>query len=144
VREPIERLRFDHVGIQVSDLEAAIAAFAKYFGYRQATAPVLNTRHQAEVVFLEKPGSISIKLFRSAQDTRPQIPKLHHLAFRTDELDQAVEALVEEGARVLHAPAPGEAFEDEPIAFLFASGLNVELVSTDRRRGRLPEDPEGT
>jgi catechol 2,3-dioxygenase-like lactoylglutathione lyase family enzyme len=139
MRDAIEKLRLDHLGIQVSDLPAAIEAFSKYFGYRQATQPVVNTRHQVEVVFLEKPGSIGIKLFRSVADNRPQIPKLHHVAFRTDEMDGAVEALVEQGARVLHAPAPGEAFNGAPIAFLFAAGLNFELVSTDERRARLCE-----
>jgi len=144
MREAIEKLRLDHLGIQVSDLAAAIEAFAKYFGYRQATAPVVNTRHQVEVVFLEKAGSIGIKLFRSVGDVKAQIPKLHHVAFRTDEMNSAVEALVEEGARVLHAPAPGEAFDGEPIAFLFAAGLNLELVSTDKRRSRLEGDPTVT
>lgn len=139
--EAAEELRFDHVGIQVGELEPAIAAFTRFFGYRQATAPVVNTRHQVEVVFLEKAGSAPIKLFRSIADPKRLPPKLHHLAFRTDQLEEAVRALEAAGARVLNAPAPGEAFDDEPIAFLFAGGLNVELVSTDKRRARLSPTP---
>lgn len=107
------------------------------FGYTQATQPVINTRHGVEVVFLEKPGSLPLKLFRSVGDARPQPPKLHHLAFQVDDVAQAVETLTGQGARVLSPPAPGEAFDDEPIAFLFAGGLNVELISTERRRGRI-------
>jgi catechol 2,3-dioxygenase-like lactoylglutathione lyase family enzyme len=130
-------LKLDHIGVQVRDLAVAIQQFATLFGYRQITQPVINTRNQVEVVFLEKPGSISIKLFRSLEPGVQPTAKLHHLAFRSDDLDADVDGLVREGARLLREPAPGEAFEDAPIAFLFAAGLNVELISTDARRGRL-------
>jgi catechol 2,3-dioxygenase-like lactoylglutathione lyase family enzyme len=132
-------LRLDHIGVQVRDLAPAIELFSTLFGYTQATQPVVNTRHGVEVVFLEKPGSLPVKLFRSVSDPRPQPPRLHHLAFHVDDLARAVETLSGQGARVLSPPAPGEAFDDEPIAFLFAGGLNIELISTERRRGRIGE-----
>lgn len=163
----IEGLELDHVGVEVTDLPAAIELFVALFGYHQATEPVVNSRHQVEVVFVEKAGSLPIKLFRSLVERAPPssrldlpsfIPsgfstvpssrppaalshpvKLHHLAFRARELDAALEALVERGARVLSPPAPGEAFDDEPIAFVFASGLNIELTCTGKRRGRLAD-----
>jgi methylmalonyl-CoA/ethylmalonyl-CoA epimerase len=128
-------LRLDHIGVQVRELEPAIRLFTSAFGYRQATEPVVNTRHQVEVVFLEKEGSPGLKLFRTVDD-KPTPPKLHHLAFQAADLDQAVESLVAQGARVLSPPQPGEAFDDEPIAFLFMAGFNVELFATDRRRDR--------
>ena len=130
-------LRLDHVGVQVRDLRTAIDAFTKFFGYRQATEAIVNTRHGVEVVFLEKTGSMPLKLICPVGQDAPGATKLHHLAFRTEDIERAVQALREQGARVLSPPAPGEAFDDEPIAFLFAGGLNIELVSTDRRRGRL-------
>jgi methylmalonyl-CoA/ethylmalonyl-CoA epimerase len=35
-------------------------------------------------------------------------------------------------------PEPGEAFEDEDIAFVFAGGgLNIELIATDLKSARL-------
>jgi hypothetical protein len=139
--DALRELSLDHVGIQVGELTPAIQAFAKYFGYHQATEPVINTRHQVEVVFLEKEGSMPIKLFRSIADPKKLPPKLHHLALRTNQIEGAVEALRQAGARILNEPAPGEAFDDEPIAFLFAAGLNVELVSTDKRRSRIESEP---
>jgi methylmalonyl-CoA/ethylmalonyl-CoA epimerase len=132
-------LRLDHIGVQVKELGSSIELLCKLLGYRQATEPVVNTTHRVEVVFLEKPGSLPIKLFRALDDPRPQT-RLHHLALRVDDLGQAVAALAAQGARVLSPPAPGEAFDGEPIAFLFAGGLNLELVATDKRRARIPED----
>jgi len=130
-------IALDHVGIQVRELAPAIDLFGRLFGYAQATEPVVNTRHKVEVVFLEKPGSTSIKLFHPADGEHKEPPRIHHLAFRVDDLDEAVRYFVSQGARVLHAPAPGEAFDDEPIAFLHAGGFNVELISTGKRRGRI-------
>jgi methylmalonyl-CoA/ethylmalonyl-CoA epimerase len=140
--EPLPELQLDHIGVQVRALEPAIRQFEQLFGYRQATEPVTNTRQQVRVVFLEKPGSIPLKLICPVDVTTPSAPKLHHLAFRTDVLARGVEALCARGARLLSPPTPGEAFDDEPIAFLFAAGLNIELIATDKRRQRLPVEPD--
>jgi methylmalonyl-CoA/ethylmalonyl-CoA epimerase len=45
--------------------------------------------------------------------------------------------------RILTPPQPGEAFEDEKIAFVYAGdGLSIELIDTDKRaRRRLLDDP---
>ncbi len=130
-------IALDHVGIQVRELASAIELFGQLFGYAQATDPVVNTRHQVEVVFLEKPGSMPLKLFQAVDGERNEPPRIHHLAFRVSDLDAALRHFVSRGARVLHAPAPGEAFDDEPIAFLHVGGFNIELISTDKRRGRI-------
>ncbi len=89
------------------------------------------------MVFLEKPGSLPLKLICPLDAPSSRGARIHHLAFRTDDLDATVAALSERGARVLSPPAPGEAFDDEPIAFLFAAGLNVEVIATDKRRSRI-------
>lgn len=131
-------LELDHIGVQVRDLSAAIRMFVELFGYHQATEPVVNTHHKVEVVFLEKSGALPIKLFRPVgPDAKPQPPKLHHLAFRTDDLEHALTDLTAKGARVLSPPTPGEAFDGEPVAFLFAGGINIELFATDKRRARI-------
>jgi methylmalonyl-CoA/ethylmalonyl-CoA epimerase len=134
--ERLSKWRLDHVGVQVRDLPPAIAMFTELFGYTQATEPVINTHHQVEVVFLEKAGSPPLKLFRPVDDAKPQPPKLHHLAFQVPNVDDAVAELVGKGARLLSPPTPGEAFDGEPIAFLFVGGFNVELFATDKRRAR--------
>jgi methylmalonyl-CoA/ethylmalonyl-CoA epimerase len=134
-------LRLDHIGVQVKEFASSIELLCRLLGYHQATEPVVNTVHRVEVVFLEKPGSLPIKLFRALDDARPQT-RLHHLALRVDDLTEALAALTAGGARVISAPAPGEAFEDEPIAFVFAGGLNLELVATDKRRARIETAPE--
>lgn len=140
-------MELDHIGILVQDLGAAIEMFGAMFGYAQATRPVDNTRQRVRVVFMEKKGSLPLKLFQKLGTDGHPTPtrggaQLHHLAFRTDEMKQTIEQLEQQGARVLVPPEPGEAFENEPIAFIHVGmGLNSELVTTEKRAERLAPRP---
>jgi methylmalonyl-CoA/ethylmalonyl-CoA epimerase len=136
----------DHIGLVVRSLEAGIQRWEELFGYRPATEPVVNTRQKVRVVFLEKEGSIPIKLIEPTDPSSPATGMaqkgggLHHLCFRVDDLPAALERMSQQNARVLAAPAPGEAFENEDIAFVYAQhGLNVEVIATDKRARRLPK-----
>ena len=49
-----------------------------------------------------------------------------------------LERFKEMGFRILAAPQPGEAFDYEDIAFVFAKqGLNIEIIDTDKKAKRL-------
>jgi methylmalonyl-CoA/ethylmalonyl-CoA epimerase len=131
----------DHVCIAVRSLEAAGAKLCRLLDYRPATRPVINTAHQVEVQFFEKPGSIDIKLIAPAGESSPLIgflrakgEGLHHLAFKADDMRQAIACLEQRGARITAAPAPGEAFDGGLIGFAYAGfGLNLEVIDTDQR-----------
>jgi len=140
----------DHVGIAVRSLDRSIAHWGSVFGYHQATEIVLNTRQRARVVFLEKDGSLPVKLIEPADETSPVASLarrgggLHHLCFRTSSVAAELARLEALGLRVISPPEPGEAFQNEPIAFVYAGdGLNMELIDTLRRAHRLPAGPPG-
>jgi methylmalonyl-CoA/ethylmalonyl-CoA epimerase len=132
--------------LAVRKLEPARAMLGRLFGYAPCTDPVVNTRQQVTVQFMRKPGSIDIKLIEPSSTTSPLVEfikrsggGLHHLAFRTESVERGVGDLEALGAKIIAAPAPGEAFDDSLIAFLFAgTGLNVELIDTEARRCVLP------
>lgn len=137
-------MTIDHIGIAVKSVEDAVERWKTQFGYKQVTEPVINTRQNVRVVFLEKPGSLTIKLIQPVSPESPAFAftqrggGLHHLCFRVDDLNASLEALRSTGARVVSPPQPGEAFDEEPIAFMLAQpGLNVELIATEKRRGRI-------
>ncbi len=141
----------DHVGIGVRSIEEAVQRFETVLGYRRATEVVVNTRQQVRVTFLEKRGSLPLKLIEPAGPESPlrafvaRGGGLHHLCFRCQSIDAELVRLRELGVRLLAAPEPGEAFENEKIAFVYAgNGLNVELIDTGRRAGEiLPERAGG-
>ena len=130
----------DHIAFVVSSLERGILQWRNEFGYTQMTEPVENSRQKVKVVFLRKDGSVTIKLVEPSGETSPVYKLaargggLHHICFHCDDLRGEIGRLVAEGARVLAAPQPGEAFAGEEIAFLFCkNGLNVELIETDKK-----------
>lgn len=132
----------DHIGIVTKSLDKGIQLWTDKFGYKQKTSPVVNSRQKVKVVFLEKCGSIDIKLLEPVDDTSSiyrfarKGGGLHHLCFKCDSLDSQLSEFSDSGLRVLAGPEPGEAFENEDIAFIYATqGLNVELIDTDKRAG---------
>lgn len=138
-------LALDHVGIAVRSLDEGIERWRTVFGYRQATEIVLNTRQQVRVVFMERDGSLPVKLVEPSEPTSAVAALarrgggLHHLCFRAASIGTELARLEALGLRVISPPEPGEAFEDNPIAFVYAGdGLNIELIDTLSRAQRIP------
>jgi methylmalonyl-CoA/ethylmalonyl-CoA epimerase len=134
--------RLDHVCLAVRKIAPARQMLERVLGYSARTEPVENTRQQVNVQFMSKPGSIDIKLIEPSTLTSPLIDfikkgggGLHHLAFHTPSVEAGVDDLQQKGCRIVTAPEPGEAFDEELIAFAFlGAGLNIELIDTDKRR----------
>lgn len=135
-------LVLDHIGIAVRSLAEGIDHWERVFGYRVTSDAVENTRQKVKVVFLGKEGSTDIKLIAPADETSPlqgfvrRGGGVHHLCFRCADLDSGVAQLQALGLRLLVPPQPGEAFDNNSIAFLFSQqGINIELIDSDRRVG---------
>jgi methylmalonyl-CoA/ethylmalonyl-CoA epimerase len=134
----------DHIGIAVKSLEDGIEYWKTVFGYKQLTEIIINTRQKVRVVFLTKNNSLRVKLIQPTDSASPAYAfvqrggGLHHLCFKCAKLDEEISRLSALGMRVLVEPQPGEAFEDENIAFIFAKqGLNIELIDTNKRAGMI-------
>ena len=134
----------DHIGITVRDLDKAIPHWKNVFGYSQMTDPVINSRQKVKVVFLGKQDSLMIKLIEPLDKTSPVYKfamkggGIHHLCFKCKNMDIELQRLHALGLRILSDPQPGEAFENENIAFVYAKqGLNIELISTDKKASLL-------
>ena len=130
----------DHIGIVVKSIEEGIEYWEKVFGYRQMTEMVVNTRQKVNVVFLAKEDSLLVKLIEPTDETSPVYRfaikggGMHHLAFRCKEISEEITRLKRLGLRVVTNPQPGEAFEDNQIAFLLGNqALNIELIDTDKK-----------
>jgi len=141
-------MQLDHIAVAVRSIEPAADRLCDLFGYARKTAKVTNTRQRVNVVFLHKAASVDIKLIEPSDTESPLwdfVKKgggLHHVCFKVEDVDDACADLAGKGARIISPPAPGEAFDDHPIAFCYAGfGLNVEVVDTDVRRALLA--PEG-
>jgi methylmalonyl-CoA/ethylmalonyl-CoA epimerase len=138
----------DHIGVAVKSLEEGIEHWQTAFGYRQATRIIVNTLQHVRVAFLKKEDSLPVKLIEPTDPSSPVYALaqrgggLHHLCFKCEKIDEEVSRLSAMGMKVLVKPQPGEAFENEKIAFIFdKQGLNIELIDTDKRAGKIgPSD----
>ena len=131
----------DHICFAVKDIEKAIGDWTKAFEYRQMTEIVVNTRQEVKVVFLERSKSITIKLIEPLPENESVLNFVkkgggfHHLCFKTgDDLDSKIAELKGRGLISLVPPQPGEAFDNENIAFMLTRfGVNIELIDTDKK-----------
>ncbi len=130
----------DHIGLVVKSIEQGIEHWEKVFEYRQMTEVVTNSRQKVKVVFLCKENSLTVKLIEPTDETSSVFRfamkggGLHHICFKCNDMNNELQRLSEMGLRVLTAPQPGEAFENENIAFIYAKhGLNIELIETDKK-----------
>ena len=132
-------MTIDHIGVVVRSLERGIEVWERMFGYKRMTQPVMNTRQQVKVVFLRREGSLLVKLVEPADPESPVAALaargggLHHICFRTDDMQDTLQYIEKEGGRVIVPPQPGEAFENEPIAFVYMHGLPIEIIATHKK-----------
>jgi methylmalonyl-CoA/ethylmalonyl-CoA epimerase len=140
----------DHIGIVVKRMDEGVEQWTSIFGYSPLTKIVTNTRQKVNVLFLHKKNSCLIKLIEPTDDRSPvysfarQGGGLHHLCFKCGNMSETIERFKMMGLHVLSDPQPGEAFENEKIAFIYAKqGLNIELIETEKKSNRLeiPDDP---
>ncbi len=134
----------DHICFAVKDIKEVIPYWEEVFGYRQFTEPVINSRQKVRVVFLSKANSLPIKLIEPLDDNISLIKFVkmgggfHHICFKCNDLETQVRYLESKGVRMLVPPQPGEAFNNNNIAFFWAKNrMNFELIDTDQKAGIL-------
>ena len=137
----------DHIGVVVRSIEKGIEHWERVFQYQKMTDMVINTRQKVKVVFLSKNNSLTVKLIEPMDETSAVYRfalkggGLHHLCFKCNDLKKEIQRLKEMGLHIITPPEPGEAFENQNIAFIYTKfGLNIELIDTELKANRLKFD----
>ncbi len=130
----------NHIGIVTKSLANSILQWKNTFGYVQSTEIVHNSVQQVNVVFMKKEKSIEIKLIEPSDESSPiyKFAKkgggLHHLCFYSKDMDKTLGFMKNEKCLLISPPQPGEAFNNQNIAFILAqNNLNIELIDTLER-----------
>ena len=134
----------DHICFAVKDLQEGITYWEEVFGYHQMTAIVINSLQKVKVTFLNKEKSLTVKLIEPLDDNQSLLNFVmrgggfHHICFKCDNMEAGLADLKAKGLITLVPPQPGEAFNNNKIAFFLAKyGLNIELIDTDEKARHL-------
>jgi methylmalonyl-CoA/ethylmalonyl-CoA epimerase len=137
-------MRIDHICFAVKNIDDGIAYWSEIFGYKQMTQVIENSRQKVKVTFLSMKDSIPVKLIEPLTNNKSLLNFVrngggfHHICFKCSNIDEKLGELRNKGLLMLVAPQPGEAFNNNNIAFLLAKyGLSIELIDTDEKSGLL-------
>jgi methylmalonyl-CoA epimerase len=133
----------DHIGIAVTDLEAALCFYRDALGLDVSTPHVVPIE-QVRVTFVPV-GESTLELLEATTDssaiarfTARRGPGLHHLTLLVDDLQSALDQLKARGVRLIdEAPRPGA--HGSSVAFIHpsaAQGVLIELKQAPREGSR--------
>jgi methylmalonyl-CoA/ethylmalonyl-CoA epimerase len=124
--------RIDHIGIAVTDLEAAIALHERTYGMRAAHRETIVSQGVEAVLF--DVGENHVELLRPLGDDTPvgrflakRGPGLHHVAYQVADIDAALARLRDEGVRLID-DEPRIGVRGSRVAFLHPAGTGGVLT----------------
>ncbi len=131
-------MKIDHIAIVVADLEATLAIYTKSLGFRQIYRETIADQG-VEAVGLEA-GESSIELLRPLDENAAiarfrgsAASKLHHTAYRVDDLPAEIAALRARGVRMIDE-RPRKGAHGNLIAFIHpasTAGVLIELCQQE-------------
>ena len=127
--------RIDHIGVAVTDLDAALAVFAGALGMPEAHRETVESQG-VEAVLLDV-GENHIELLRPLHEDTPvgrflakRGPGLHHVAYQVSDIEGTLRALREAGMRLIDEQ-PRVGIRDSRVAFVHpasSGGVLTEIV----------------
>ena len=128
----IRLTQVDHIGIAVDDLDAAVEDHRRLLGIEPAHRERVEDQGVDEVLFAV--GSAYIQLLGALRPDTPvgrslarRGPGIHHVAYRVEDIEAALEHLRDEGARLVDdVPRPGS--RNTLIAFVHPASMGGALV----------------
>jgi methylmalonyl-CoA epimerase len=131
-------MTIDHIAIVVKDIEATIALYTQTLGFRQVYRETVADQG-VEAVGLEAGDSI-VELLRPLDESSPIArfrgdadTKLHHTAYRVEDIDAALAAYRAKGVRLIDE-RPRKGAHGNMIAFLHPKSTGGVLIELCQRR----------
>ncbi len=131
-----------HVGVAVSDIDAAAASLEAIFGYRVISGPFDDPIQKVTVNFLTQSDNdaVEIELITPLTEDSPLRTMLnkngggaYHLCFQTNDIEAALAHVRSNGCVVVSNPMPAVAFGGRRIAWFYTRTRQLfELVEQAR------------
>ena len=114
-------LKLHHIGIVVQNISESLGEISNFLSFESTSVPTIVGSQKVNICFL-KTNNVYIELIEPADPNSPIISFVkegggfHHLCFEVDDIQQEIDKMIKNGARLVVAPVKG--FEDRLIAFL--------------------------
>lgn len=135
--------KIEHIGIAVSNLEAAKHSFQQLLGALPYKEETVDSEGVKTVFF--KVGEVKIELLQATNKDSPiakfidkKGPGIHHIAFDVDSAKEKGEELAEKGFQVLHK-VPKQGADNKLINFIHPKsthGVLVEICQDKNNNGK--------
>jgi len=114
-------LKLHHIGIVVQNISESLGEISNFLSFESTSVPTIVGSQKVNICFL-KTNNVYIELIEPTDPNSPIISFVkegggfHHLCFEVDDIQQEIDKMIKNGARLVVAPVKG--FEDRLIAFL--------------------------
>ena len=114
-------MRLHHIGIVVQNINESLGEITNFLNFESTSVPTSVGSQKVNICFL-KTNDVYIELIEPADESSPiasfvkEGGGFHHLCFEVDDIQQEINKMVKNGARLVVPPVKG--FEDRLIAFL--------------------------
>ena len=114
-------LKLHHIGIVVQNINESLGEISNFLNFESTSLPTTVGSQKVNICFL-KTNNVYIELIEPADPDSPitsfvkEGGGFHHLCFEVDDIQQEIDKMIKNGARLVVAPVKG--FEDRLIAFL--------------------------
>lgn len=131
----IQGLKVHHIGFATDNIEAT-SAFYLNNGYKAGDI-IFDEIQRTNICFLTKEGEPALELIQPANE-KSSVNKIlnkngvcpYHICYEVDDIDQAFDAMCEEGFTPLFRPVEAVAIEDRLICYFWKKEVGfVELVN---------------
>lgn len=132
------KMRLDHIGFVVKDIEKFKDYYMKTFGARPLSDVIDEPAHGVKIMFLETgygdmpmvelitPSKNNSKVSSFLEKTGGGI---HHLAYEVPEINEAIEHFKSLGSIIIGDIVPGAGHNNTPTVWLYTTEKNlVELI----------------
>ena len=131
------KARLDHIGIAVSDIDAALTFYRDALGLEiEAPEEVASQRVRAHFI---PAGEAALELLEATAEDSPiakyvakRGPGLHHITLRVDDIRAALEQLKARGVRLIDE-SPRAGAHGALVAFIHPSSAHGVLVELTQR-----------
>ena len=124
-------MKFHHVGIACSDIEAETQKIADLHGIVEKSPIVFDKEQNARLILLTLPDGTHLELISGPQVETFLKKRItyYHLCFEVADLAAEIERLVTQDALLISPPKPALLFDNREVAFLEVSYGLIELLS---------------